>query len=60
MGELGVLVPYALDVLGPTQTAILLAPILVGSSFIDTGIDIITTDNYSDYNSFLSSLGINS
>jgi len=60
MGELGVLVPYAMDVLGPAQTAAILAPILVGTSFIDTGIDIITTENYSDYNSFLSSLGINS
>jgi ribose transport system substrate-binding protein len=60
MGELGVLVPYAIDVLGVAQTAALLQPILVGTSFIDTGIDVITTANYADYNAFLSSLGINS
>jgi ribose transport system substrate-binding protein len=60
MGELGVLVPYAIDVLGAAQTATLLQPILVDSSFIDTGIDIITTANYADYNAFLSTLGINS
>ena len=59
MGELGVLVPYAIDVLGPVQTAALLQPILVGTSFIDTGIDIITTDNYDSYMTFLSELGIN-
>jgi ribose transport system substrate-binding protein len=60
MGELGVLVPYAIDVLGAAQTAALLQPILVDTSFIDTGIDMITTANYADYNAFLSSLGINS
>jgi ribose transport system substrate-binding protein len=60
MGELGVLVPYAINVLGAAQTAVLLQPILVGTSFIDTGIDVITTANYADYNAFLSSLGINS
>ena len=62
MGELGVLVPYAIDVLGAAQTAALLQPILVPTdpSFIDTGIDMITTSNYADYNAFLSSLGINS
>jgi len=60
MGELGVLVPYAIDVLGAAQTATLLQPILVDTSFIDTGIDMITTANYADYNAFLSSLGINS
>jgi hypothetical protein len=60
MGELGVLVPYAIDILGAAQTAALLQPILVDASFIDTGIDMITTTNYADYNAFLSSLGINS
>ena len=62
MGELGVLVPYAINVLGPAQTAALLQPILIPTdpSFIDTGIDMITTTNYADYNTFLSSLGINS
>jgi ABC-type sugar transport system substrate-binding protein len=59
MGQLGVLVPYAIDVLGPARTAELLAPILVNAWFIDTGIDIITTDNYAAYMSFLSELGIN-
>jgi len=59
MGQLGMLVPYAMDVLGPAVTGQLLQPILTGSDFIDTGIDIITTDNYADYMSFLSVLGIN-
>lgn len=60
MGQLGVLVPYAMDVLGPVQTAATLAPILATPSFIDTGIDLITTANYADYMTFLSTLGINS
>ena len=60
MGQLGVLVPYAMDVLGPVQTAATLAPILATPTFIDTGIDLITTANYADYMTFLSTLGINS
>jgi len=59
MGQLGVLVPYAINVLGVAQTAALLQPILVNASFIDTGIDIITVDNYAAYMSYLSELGIN-
>jgi len=59
MGQLGVLVPYAMDVLGPEATDQLLRPILTGRATIDTGIDIITTANYADYMSFLSVLGIN-
>lgn len=59
MGELGVLVPYALNVLGPALTAQILQPLLVGDDFVDTGIDIITTANFSDYMAFLNSLGIN-
>lgn len=59
MGQLGVLVPYAMNVLGPTRTAQLLQPILASPSFIDTGIDIITVDNYAAYMTFLSELGIN-
>jgi hypothetical protein len=48
-----------MDVLGPAATEELLLPILTGRVTIDTGIDIITTANYSDYMSFLSVLGIN-
>lgn len=59
MGELGVLVPYAIDVLGAATTAAILQPILVSPTFIDTGIDIITTANYNQYMTFLSELGIN-
>ena len=59
MGQLGVLVPYAINVLGAARTAELLAPILVNPTFIDTGIDLITIDNYPAYMSFLSELGIN-
>jgi ribose transport system substrate-binding protein len=59
MGQLGVVVPYAINVLGPAQTAALLQPILVDASFIDTGIDIITVDNFAAYMTFLSELGIN-
>jgi ribose transport system substrate-binding protein len=59
MGQLGVLVPYAMEVLGPAATEQLLVPILTGRATIDTGIDIITTANYADYMSFLSVLGIN-
>jgi ABC-type sugar transport system substrate-binding protein len=59
MGQLGVLVPYAINVLGAAGTAELLKPILVSPTFIDTGIDLITTDNYAAYMSFLSELGIN-
>jgi hypothetical protein len=60
MGQLGVLVPYAMDVLGAAQTAAILQPILASPTFIDTGIDLITTANYADYMTFLSTLGINS
>jgi ribose transport system substrate-binding protein len=60
MGQLGVLVPYAMHVLGPVQTAATLAPILATPSFIDTGIDLITEANYAEYMTFLSTLGINS
>jgi ABC-type sugar transport system substrate-binding protein len=59
MGQLGVLVPYAINVLGAARTAELLQPILVNTTFIDTGIDLITTDNYAAYMTFLSELGIN-
>jgi ribose transport system substrate-binding protein len=59
MGELGVLVPYCIDVLGAAATKQLLQPILITDTFIDTGIDIITTANYADYMTFLSTLGIN-
>jgi ABC-type sugar transport system substrate-binding protein len=59
MGELGVLVPYCIDVLGAAATKQLLQPILIDDTFIDTGIDIITTANYADYMTFLSTLGIN-
>jgi ribose transport system substrate-binding protein len=59
MGQLGVLGPYAISVLGPAQTAALLQPILVDATFIDTGIDIITTANFAAYMTFLSELGIN-
>jgi ribose transport system substrate-binding protein len=59
MGELGVLVPYCIDVLGAAATNQLLQPLLLNGTFIDTGIDIITTDNYADYMTFLSTLGIN-
>jgi ribose transport system substrate-binding protein len=60
MGQMGVLVPYAINVLGVARTAELLQPILASPTFIDTGIDLITLDNYSAYMSFLSQLGINS
>jgi ABC-type sugar transport system substrate-binding protein len=59
MGQLGVLVPYAINVLGAARTAELLRPILVNPTFIDTGIDLITNENYAAYMSFLSELGIN-
>jgi ribose transport system substrate-binding protein len=59
MGQLGVLVPYAIKVLGAAQAAAYLQPILVDPTFIDTGIDIITIENYAAYNTFLSELGIN-
>jgi hypothetical protein len=59
MGQMGVLVPYAINLLGAARVAELLAPILVSAWFIDTGIDIITLDNYAAYMSFLSELGIN-
>jgi len=59
MGQLGVLVPYAINVLGAARTAELLQPILVNPTFIDTGIDLITNENYRAYMSFLSELGIN-
>jgi len=59
MGELGVLVPYCMDVLGPAATDQLLQPLLIDGKFIDTGIDIITTANYADYMTFLTTLGIN-
>ena len=60
MGQMGVLIPYAINVLGTTRTAELLKPILLSPTFVDTGIDLITTDNYAAYMSFLSELGINS
>jgi len=60
MGELGVLIPYSLAILGPAKTAELIQPILVNGFLIDTGIDIITTANYADYMAYLSLLGINS
>jgi ABC-type sugar transport system substrate-binding protein len=59
MGQLGVLVPYAIKVLGAARTAELLQPILVTPTFVDTGIDLITVDNYAAYMTFLSELGIN-
>jgi ribose transport system substrate-binding protein len=59
MGELGVLVPYSIDVLGAAVTNQLLQPLLINGTFIDTGIDVITPTNYSDYMNFLSTLGIN-
>jgi len=72
MGALSVLVPYSIETLGPTRTAELIQPILVdslpvdggvdggvGGFLLDTGIDIITSDNYSSYIAYLSSLGIN-
>ena len=60
MGQLGVLIPYALETLGPAQTAALLPePILVGGFQLDTGIDIITSDTYASYLAYLTSLGIN-
>jgi ribose transport system substrate-binding protein len=59
MGELGVLVPYSIETLGPARTAALLQPILVEDFLVDTGIDIITGDTYADYLAYLSSLGIN-
>jgi ABC-type sugar transport system substrate-binding protein len=46
MGELGVLVPYAIDVIGAARTNELLQPLLINGTFIDTGIDIITPENY--------------
>jgi ribose transport system substrate-binding protein len=58
MGELGVLVPYSINVLGPSATAAALSPILVDGTSIDTGIDIITTANYGEYVAYLSDLGI--
>jgi ribose transport system substrate-binding protein len=61
MGQLGILVPYAINVLGAAQTAAILQPTLAPGKvdFIDTGIDLITTANYNDYMTFLSNLGIN-
>jgi ABC-type sugar transport system substrate-binding protein len=59
MGQLGVLLPYCMDVLGAAVTDQMLQPLLSNGNFIDTGIDIITTANYADYMSFLSLLGIN-
>jgi len=61
MGQLGVLVPYAISVLGAPTAAALLQPILAPGTvdFIDTGIDLITTANYNEYMTFLSNLGIN-
>jgi ABC-type sugar transport system substrate-binding protein len=59
MGQLGVLVPYSIEVLGAARTAELVAPILVDGFLLDTGIDIITSDSYASYIAYLSSLGIN-
>jgi len=59
MGELGVLVPYAINVLGAARTNQFLQPLLINGTFIDTGIDIITPANYGEYMTFLSLLGIN-
>jgi len=59
MGQLGVLVPYAIETLGPAPTAALIQPILVDGFLLDTGIDIITGANYADYLAYLTSLGIN-
>jgi ribose transport system substrate-binding protein len=60
MGELGVLVPYSIETIGPAKTAALIQPILVDGFLLDTGLDIITSDNYANYIDYLSSLGINS
>jgi ABC-type sugar transport system substrate-binding protein len=59
MGQMGVLVPYAINLLGAARTAELLKPVLAKPDFVDTGIDLITVDNYGAYMSFLSELGIN-
>jgi len=59
MGQLGVLVPYAIETLGPAPTAALIQPILVDGFLLDTGIDIITSDTYAGYLAYLTSLGIN-
>jgi ribose transport system substrate-binding protein len=59
MGQLGILVPYSILVLGEEVTASALQPIMVNGFQIDTGLDIITPDNYSAYMTFLSQLGIN-
>ena len=58
MGQLGVLVPYAIETLGPAPTAALIQPILVDGYLLDTGIDIITSDTYASYLAYLTSLGI--
>ena len=60
MGQLGALVPYSIETLGPVKTAELVQPILVDGFLLDTGIDIITSDTYASYIAYLSSLGINS
>lgn len=59
MGELGVLIPYAINVLGAEATATALQSISFDGVLVDTGIDIITQENYSQYMAYLSDLGIN-
>jgi ribose transport system substrate-binding protein len=60
MGQLSVLIPYSIETLGPAKTAELVQPILVDGFLLDTGIDIITSDTYDSYITYLSMLGINS
>jgi len=59
MGVLGALVPYSITVIGPEATAAALQPLIVGPGLIDTGLDVVTSDAYSDYMSYLSQLGVN-
>jgi ribose transport system substrate-binding protein len=59
MGALGILVPYGMQVLGAAETKAALQPILINDYLIDTGLDIITPDNFSDYMDYLNEMGIN-
>jgi ABC-type sugar transport system substrate-binding protein len=59
MGVLGALIPYSISVIGADATATALQPLIVGPGLVDTGLDIVTSDAYADYMSYLSSLGVN-
>ena len=58
MGYLGVVLPYAIHVLGLEETKRIAAPHMVGDSHIDTGLDVITPEDLEEYNAYLDTLGV--